>query len=162
MDSAGVGFVSACTALVASIVGPWITLTVAKRQFNATVLSTNRYKWIETLRDMLAEFTALIVATLPVKARWKNNWDEGRGPLNANPALLEKLERILLAQSKIRLLINPAEADHQRLNEAIEAAFKHLQSEETLDSETHADIEAITGLAQSILKREWLRVKLGI
>ena len=162
MDSAVVGFVSACTALVASIVGPWITLTVAKRQFNATVLSTNRYKWIETLRDMLADFTSLIVAALAVKARWKNNWDEGRGPLNANPALLEKLERILLAQSKIRLLINPAEADHQRLNEAIEAAFKHLQSEETLDSETHADIEAITGLAQSILKREWLRVKLGI
>jgi hypothetical protein len=162
MDSAVVGFVSACTALVASIVGPWITLTVAKRQFNATVLSTNRYKWIETLRDMLAEYTSLIVAALAVKARWKNNWDEGRGPLNANSALLEKLERILLAQSKIRLLINPAEADHQRLNEAIEAAFKHLQSEKTLDSDTHADIEAITALAQSILKREWLRVKQGI
>jgi hypothetical protein len=51
--------------------------------------------------------------------------------------------------------------DHQRLHQAIETAFKRLQSEESLDSETEADIEVITGLGQSILKREWQRVKLG-
>jgi hypothetical protein len=51
--------------------------------------------------------------------------------------------------------------DHQRLHQAIETTFKRLQSEESLDSETEADIEVITGLGQSILKREWQRVKLG-
>jgi hypothetical protein len=74
---------------------------------------------------------------------------------------LEKLERIVLTETKIRLLINPTEVDHQRLHQAIETAFKRLQSEESLDSETEADIEVITGLGQSILKREWQRVKLG-
>ena len=59
-----VSLVSACTALVASIIGPVITLTVARRQFNATVISTNREKWIETLRDSLAELIALIRAAL--------------------------------------------------------------------------------------------------
>jgi hypothetical protein len=161
MDALLIGLVSACTALVASIVGPLVTLTVARRQFSATVLSANRQKWIETLRDMLAELISLLVAALVIKARWKEKWDKGRGALSADPALLEKLERIVLTQTKIRLLINPTEVDHQRLHQAIETAFKRLQSEESLDSETEADIEVITGLGQSILKREWQRVKLG-
>ena len=40
-------------------------------------------------------------------------------------------------------------------------AFKRLRSEEGTDSESEADIEAIATLAQSILKRERQRVKLG-
>lgn len=161
MDPLLLSLISACTALVASIVGPFVTLAVAKRQFNATVLSANRQKWIETLRNTLAELLALLVAALVVKSKWKNQWDKGRGPLNADAALLEKLERIVLTQSKIRLLLNPAESDHERLHQAIVAAFKRLQSEESVDSETEADVEAITALAQSILQREWQRVKLG-
>jgi hypothetical protein len=162
MDAFLIGLVSACTALVASIVGPIITLTVAKRQFNATVLSANRQKWIESLRDTLAELISLLVAALVVKAKWKDKWEKGRGALSADPALLEKLQRIVLTQSKIRLLLNPTEVDHQRLGEAIETALKRLQAEESLDAETEADIEIITKLAQSILKREWQRVKRGV
>jgi hypothetical protein len=161
MDPLLISVISACTALVASIAGPIVTLTVARRQFNATVLSANRQKWIETLRDMLAELTALLVAALVIKQNWKNKWDKGRGAINADPALLEKLERIVLAQSKIRLLLNPTEADHQRLSQAIEAAFERLRSEQSVESESQADIETITALAQSILKREWQRVKRG-
>jgi hypothetical protein len=156
-----ISLISAGTALVASIVGPIVTLAVARRQFNATVLSANRQKWIESLRDMLAELLSLLVAALVVKSKWKDRWDKGRGALTADPALLLKLERIVLTQSKIRLLVNPADADHRRLCEAIDAAFKRLQSEDALDSETETDIETITGLAQAILKREWQRVKLG-
>lgn len=162
MDAFLIGLVSACTALVASIVGPIITLTVAKRQFNATVLSANRQKWIESLRDTLAELVSLLVAALVVKAKWKDKWEKGRGALSADPALLEKLQRIVLTQSKIRLLLNPTEVDHQRLGETIETALKRLQAEESLDAETEADIEIITKLAQSILKREWQRVKRGV
>src|SRR5690349_8482952 len=53
MDPLIISLVSACTALFASIVGPLVTLTVARRQFNATVLSGNRQKWIEALRETL-------------------------------------------------------------------------------------------------------------
>ena len=66
MDSALLSLISACTALVASIAGPFVTLFVAKQNFNATVLSTNRQKWIESLRDMLAEFISLLMAALVV------------------------------------------------------------------------------------------------
>src|SRR5438132_8105615 len=66
------------------------------------------------------------------------------------------------SQSKIRLLINPTDSDHQRLSQAIETAFKRSRVEESRQSETDADIETITALAQAILRREWQRVKLGI
>ena len=87
MDPLLISLVSACTALVTSVVGPIVTLAVARRQFNANVLSANRQKWIEELRDVLSE------------------------------------------------------GSH--------------------DAESEADIENITRLAQSILKREWERVKRG-
>jgi hypothetical protein len=161
MDALLISLVSACTALVASVIGPMVTLTVAKRQIAASVISTNRHRWIEGLRDMIAEIISLLVAAVVVKAKWQTRWDQGRGPLNEDPVMLAKLERIVLARSKIDLLLNPSEPDHQRLREAIHVAFKRLQSEQSVDSDTESDIETITQLAQSILKREWLRVKLG-
>jgi hypothetical protein len=45
------GLLSACTALIATIVGDLVALTVARRQFIATAVSGNRHKWIENLRD---------------------------------------------------------------------------------------------------------------
>jgi hypothetical protein len=155
------GLVSACTALVASIVGPVVTLAVARRQFNATVISSNRHKWIETLRDMLAELISLLATALVIKSKWKDNWREGHGPLDAEPALLDKFEHIILAQAKVQLLINPADADHQRLSEAIDDATRRLRSEESPNTDTEADIRLIVEMGQSILKREWQRVKLG-
>ena len=152
----------ACTALVASIAGPFVTLFVARRQFNANVLSANRQKWIENLRDALAEFIALLVAAIVVKANWKEDWREGRAALAANPALLHEVERMVLSQSKIRLLINPTEADHVKLYQLIDAAQRRIRSEASTDAETEKDIEDISRLAQVILKREWQRVKRGI
>ena len=45
-----VGFVSALTALIASIAGPVITIYVARTQFNATVRSANRQRWIDEFK----------------------------------------------------------------------------------------------------------------
>lgn len=162
MDALLLSVISACTALIASIVGPIVTLSVARRQFNANVLSANRHKWIETLRDTIAELISLLVTALVIRSKWKSKWDEFRGALNEDAALLEKLERMVLAQFKIRLLLNPVDAHHQELHHAIDTALKRLQSEDSNDSDTEADIEKITALAQTILKREWQRVKLGV
>ena len=159
--STGVSLVSASTALVASIVGPFITLKVARRQFNATVISASRQKWMETMRDTLSELIALINTALIVRSNWKDKWDRGRGPLNADPAMLEKFAHIVHAQSKIELLTNPTDTDHQLLCAAIETAISRLRAEESLESETQSDIREITRLGQSILRREWQRVKVG-
>jgi hypothetical protein len=69
LDPLLISLISACTALVASIAAPWVTLTIARRQFSASVLSANRQKWIETLRDLLAELISLVVAGLVVKSK---------------------------------------------------------------------------------------------
>jgi triphosphoribosyl-dephospho-CoA synthetase len=155
-------FVSACTALVASVAGPFVTLFVAKQQFSANVLSANRQKWIETLRDTLAEFISFLVAALVIKVNWKEDWQQGRSVLAASPALLAEFERMVLSQCKIRLLINPTERDHVQLYERIDTAIRRIRTEESTDEETERDIEEITLLAQVILKREWQRVKRGI
>jgi hypothetical protein len=156
-----VSLVSASTALVASIVGPVITLTVARRQFNATVISASRQKWMETVRDTLSELIALVHAALIVKSKWKDKWDRGRGPLNSDPAMLDKFEHIVLSQAKIELLTNPTDADHQLLCATIETAISRLRAEESVESETESDIQNITRLGQAILRREWQRVKVG-
>ncbi len=154
------GLLSACTALIATIIGPLVALTVARRQFIATAISGNRHKWIETLRNELAELISLLAAALVVKSKWKSRWEHGRGPLS-DPALLEKYEHIVLAQSKIQLLINPTDPEHRRLGDAIDAATGRLRSEEAPDAEIEGDIRNIVKLGQGILKREWQRVKLG-
>jgi len=156
-----IGMVSACTALVASIVGPIVALSVAKRQFNATTVSTSRNKRIEILRDELAELISLLAAALVIKSKWKGRWEQGRGPMNSEPALLDKFERIVLAEYRIQMLINPDDWDHQQLVETIEGATGRLRSEDAQDTETEADIRSIVTSAQAILKREWHRVKLG-
>jgi len=161
LDPLIISLVSACTALVASIAGPTVTLLVARRQVNASVLSANRQKWIETLRDALAELISLLVAALVFRSGWKEDWDSGRGALTKDPALLEKLQRMVLVRSRVMLLINPTEPDHQRLVAAIDVALERLRLEQSPDADTEKDIQAITHLAQAILKREWQRVKLG-
>ena len=49
-----VSLISALTALVASIVSPFVTIQTAKRQINASVISANRTRWLESLREQLA------------------------------------------------------------------------------------------------------------
>ena len=161
MDPLVLSLVSACTALVASIFGPVVTLVVARRQINANVVSSNRQKWLDTLRDLLAELVSLLAAIVVTRRSWRGPWNEGMAAVEARPELLTKLERIVMVQWKIRLLINPNERDHQALYRTIEQAFEHARSEDATDADIAADIEAITALAQPILKREWERVKRG-
>jgi hypothetical protein len=162
MDPVLITLVSACTALVASVLGPVVTLFVARLQFNANVLSANRQKWIEALRDMLAELISLLVAVVVYKSNWKDRWDRRLDMIAENPELMRQFERIVLVQWKIRLLINPTDPDHEELFRLIQVAFKRVQSPEATDAQTEADIENITRVGQAILKREWQRVKRGV
>jgi len=152
--------VSACTALVASIAGPVVQLVIARRQIGANLISANRQKWIEALRDHVAEVISLLSTGAFVKLAIARK-DSGVTP--GNVALLDKIQRLLLVRNKIVLLINPGEADHKALLDAIERPFARLWQEGEPDviAAVEADIAAITGHAQTILKREWIRVKRG-
>ena len=162
MDSVVISFVSACTALVASVLGPWVSLAVAKRQFNASVLSANRQKWIETLREMVAELISIFVAIMVVKKNWKGPWDRGFAAMETNPHFVAKLERATLVEWKIRLLVKPHEPGHLELMNAIEATIERLRADGFDEAEMQAALGRITTVAQEVLKYEWQRVKRGV
>ena len=59
--------VFACNAMIASIAGLFVNTRIAKTLFNATVLSVNRQKWIETMRDLVASLNSQLLAAAAVR-----------------------------------------------------------------------------------------------
>jgi len=154
--------ITALTALVASILGPFVTLSVARRQFKANVLSTNRQKWIDTFRDRVAELLSVMNAAQVVKRASTGEWRGGAGPVNDDPALADKLERTFMAVAQIQLLTKVLEPEHRALNDAIGAALNHLRDDALWESELSAQLMEITRLGRSIIRQEWARVKRGV
>src|SRR5271165_6464164 len=111
------GLITALTALVASILGPFVTLAVARYQFRANVLSTNRQKWIDMFRDRLAELLSVMNAAQVIKRASADEWRGGAGAIHDNPALADKIEKTFMAVAQIQLMTKDAEPVHQALNE---------------------------------------------
>ena len=154
--------ITATTALVASMMGPFVTLRVARRQFRANVISTNRQKWIDTFRDRLSELLSLMNAAQVIKRQSIESWRGGLGPVQANLGLADKFERAYMALAEIRLLTNAAEPEHQRLNDALAAALAHLQHDEPREGELTASVDDVIALGRTIIRHEWGRVKRGV
>jgi hypothetical protein len=154
--------ISALTALVASIVGPLVTLSVSRRQFRANVLSTNRQKWIDTFRDRLSELLSHINAAQATKRVATHEWCGGLGPVIADHTFADKLEKTYRAIAQIQLLTKPEEPTHQALSEAIGAALAYLQADELHEAELSASLLETTRLGRGIIREEWGRVKRGV
>lgn len=161
MSPVWVSFVAACTALVAAVCSPMVALAAARYQFRSNVLSTSRRQWIETVRAMTAELIALAVAATAAKRRLGGAWDRGHALLAAEPALVEKYERLVNVRWNIQLLLNPGEADHARFIASIDRLLTHLK-------DAPADEPALLGLvndvaeaAHAVIRDTWRRVKLG-
>lgn len=143
-------------ALVAVIVGPIISLRVAKRQTEAalsvadlnarsTVLSKNRQEWINTLRNELSLYISKVNMVLP---KFFGNRE--------SPEFSALLSDIALHQFKIKLLINPNEDDHKLLVEKVSEIAQYVFSSQGMPTELN---DELVSLSQKILKREWERVK---
>jgi len=136
-------------------------LRASRRQFNASVLSANREKWITTLREAIAELVSLLATASRHKANWEGTWNQGHAALAAQPELLPKFERAVRLKWNIRLLINPNEADHLALCDAIDSAVRRLQSGSPSEFVTESDVERIACASQVVLRAAWRRVKEG-
>lgn len=140
---------SAATALFAVVLGPLVSLWAAQRQSRVTVLSANRQAWINTLRDLLAE--SMAISGFIHIADWSNR---------EQSEFDEKMERFALVVSKIRLMLNPSEQDHQRLNEMLSELMKSMRSLKEKNAVKGAQLmRDLVPLSQAILKQEWERVK---
>jgi hypothetical protein len=154
--------VTAVTAFAAVIIGPLLTRRqiasaeeIARLQIRASVVSTNRQDWINTLRDAIAEFLSK-----EAMARTFNRLH------HADAESLGRIQEVLRLNCKITLLINSRESDHARLVKLIDKMTNSINgSNKTSDELRQIDasindlrIETVT-LSQAILKREWERVK---
>ena len=159
MDVLTITFVSASTALIAAVASPVVSVLVARQQIRASVISNNRERWVETLRDSVAEYVALVLSASIARQTMNQEYFK---VLSADRALLEIAERIALVKNRIMLMINPNEGRYSELSEAIEVAYSSLISEEPQPlTKMRAETEAITRAGRAVLKAEWQRVKRG-
>ncbi len=156
--------IAACTALIATIVGPLISWNITKKQISssasiaenqikASVVSVNRQTWINTLRDLISEYIALLA------------------DLSLHPGkVVSQGKRVGLIFYKIRILLNPLEEDHVFFVKLISANMSMIrdfvkeqnqQKKEEIIVALVDQRDEIVSLTQAILKREWERVKQG-
>jgi hypothetical protein len=144
--------VSAITALAAVVLSPLVAMWAAERQSRVAVLSANRQSWINALRDLIAE--CMSTSGLVHIADWSTR------PQAEYEA---KMERLSFLIAKIRLMLNPNEPDHQRLSELLGELLKSMRgpkAQEVKDTVAGAKaVRELVPLSQTILKREWERVK---
>ena len=153
--------ITAAAALVASLMSPLVTLSVARRQFRASVISTNRQRWIETFRERVSELVSLMNTAQVIKRHSTESWLGGMGPMQAKLDLTKKFERAYKALAEIRLLTNASDPEHQRLNGALAAALTHLQHDDLREGELAASVEDVIAQGRTIIRHEWRRVKRG-
>jgi len=159
MDVLTITFVTASTALVSAVTGPVVSYIVARRQIRASVISNNRERWIEALRDSVAEYVALIVSAGMLQQA------TGQDPIKAiteDHALLQIVERVMLVKSKIMLMTNPNEGGYKELCDVVEATYQVIASGQPQAFEKiRTGSEEITRAGREVLKTEWARVKRG-
>jgi hypothetical protein len=159
MDVVSIALVTASTALVSAVVGPMVSYVIAHRQIRANLISSNRERWAEALRDSLAEYVALLISASIVKEKL------GDDPLKAvsdRRDLLEIVERIILVKNKIMLMSNPNDESHAELCQAVDATYEALKTEDPeAPKRIRSAAEAITRAGREVLRLEWVRVKRG-
>lgn len=121
-------------------------LEPSRQQVHGSVVSANRQKWIDALRDDIAEF---LTESDGVRARLQDN------PI-VDQDIRERGRKLTLLFNRIRLRLNPHENDHSDLLELLEKLLRYDNIKLGLPLEDEA-----ARLAQQILKREWRRVKSG-
>ena len=170
---------SAAVAVVAAVVGPIVTVRmtnrqlresreiaerqmresrdIAQRQINASVVSTSRQNWINSLRDAIADLLAAAARLQQLMA------SAGGVTVGTPPDPLPYIEKAILLRSRIALLINPLEEDHKNLVILVDELINVIGvSHDPAAVKRAGELKAeITKQGQAILKREWERVKEG-
>lgn len=159
VDPALISIISASTALVASVTGPLVTLYVSRSQIKAAVRSANRQKWIDEFRELIARFCAQVAAATQVR---EQVFKDGRVSISAGSSVLDHFEHLIFTATKIRLMVNPTELEHQKLIEVVEALltrFRTAPADDDLQSESQATARQIIAISLTIIRQEWLRVQ---
>lgn len=121
--------------------------TAIDRQIKASVISTNRQRWIDLLRDDASEFLERQASVLEYAAATVISKEE---KLLARAAL----ERRALLFQRLRLRLNASEEEHKQL-----VADLGLLIKSKVPAVDDPVFESVVVQVQAILKAEWERVK---
>lgn len=149
-----VAAIAAVVALVAVIVGPFITVRASKTQ----MLGPMRQAWINSLRDAVADYAARLQAGREVDPTLRFSKDEAIR-LEADAALHAHLTELHVLKGKIRLLINPKEVEHTELVRLVDVAFDAYVAGKKSTTPLDTVVEALYQHTQDVLKKEWEVVK---
>jgi hypothetical protein len=138
--SQAIPILSLVIAMLAVIVGPFIQWRIAKRQ----IVDPMRQAWINELRKKLSK---LMGSTSYFMAR---GLDMGQDE--------KDMRELAEIQQEILLTLNPREDDHKLLAEKIRMMMQAalVARDKNRFIQLHGEV---TELTQTILKREWNRVK---
>jgi hypothetical protein len=140
--------ISAITALVAVLVGPFLTACIQRRER----LSEMREKWINELRDVLASvaFHAEACAAIPVH------------PFQESKEFKDAYAFLVQQEGKAKMMLNPKEADHRRLQTCLENIVLLINAR-ALGVNQMDEMRALTTklipIAQAVIKEAWDRTK---
>ena len=159
MNPYTITLITATTAMIAGIAGPFVGYLVARKQIRASVISNNRELWIVALRDALAEYLAIVASATLITRESHDGLDT---IIRTDRDLLRGLERGLLVRSKILLMTDPSGSTDGELHGTIEAVHLAIINGEVLTPlQWRARLEAITHAGRRVLRAEWRRVKRG-
>src|SRR6266853_2088621 len=143
--------ISALTALVALIVGPLLSLYVAKRQIAASVISNERKEWIGSLRHNIANFLATISSVLTQHA-WIHSLERSW--------LKTKADDLFVFKAEISLLLDHDKGSHVAFNGLLNETMTSFITfvKEPTDAQKLDLVErmnAIVTMAHRIVTEEW-------
>jgi hypothetical protein len=156
--------------LAACITGTvtFVTLVISKEQ----KISEFRQAWIDAFRDELSEFAGharriahervpvnIYRTTKPMLERIAEEDEDAKRP----DLFHENRQRMAQSYYALRLRLNPGESDHVALLERLDRVYKtlNLVSGATRREDCINELDGLASVAQSVLKREWTRVKEG-
>ena len=146
MDISNLSHIAALLAVLIA----WKSLTIANRQMGAALKTADkqitapmREGWINKLRDLVAELISLSQRYYAVDDSFTN----------------EDYQRLVFLEAKIKLMLNPQDPPHQKLEKAIREIVG-IKYKKEVDFELFARLRhQVENATRAILQREWNRVK---
>ncbi len=127
-------------------------IELSKNEIKLEVLSKNRQAWINSLRNELSEFMAIVVEVKNHTIIMNRNQELSAKILNDILVTVNKLDKI---KFKIKLLVNPEEENNKKMVLLLESIKVSVLGNGKVDDK----MDNLINLSQKILKEEWNRVK---
>jgi len=144
---------SLVVAALAVFFGPIVTYLVAKEKNTTSIQVSNkqiiapiRQEWINSLRELIAD----------ISGKCAHYWSSGFEDRND-----DEYRHITELVYKLQLYINPNEEDHSTLLKNVREMTSALSAGSSAENDENfwSSHKEVMSISQSILKREWERVK---